>query len=373
MGTVWKGKKGSPVAEKTQEMTGRGQFSPNKKNELKDNRDNLIDNLKAFLIVLVIFGHVNTKLRSVGELTRLYYFIHTFHMPCFAFTSGYLAKTVMKDGKFRGERYFSTLWLFVFFRLVNCGTARAFGHPAKLEFFDIESAAWYLLALSAWYVLVPLLLSMRPAVGLAVTVLAGLLVGYADNVGTFLTFSRMLVFLPFFAAGLYLPREKLMGFVERYGKMRILAVVFLLAAASYFVFVGNPLKSCARIVFGGTPYSVALKTYAPYGFFIRGGLYLFAALVSMACVLAVPRRKMWFSYVGKYSLAVYILHIFVRDILVYAGVFTKIKKLPGRYMLLSIPACVAAALVLGNPFFGKLMNFVANPVREWKRWRAKNL
>ncbi|MDE6874824.1 MAG: acyltransferase family protein [Lachnospiraceae bacterium] len=342
-----------------------------KSGDLKDTRDYFIDNLKAFLIVLVIWGHVESNLRPVGELTRLYYFIHTFHMPCFAFTSGYLAKSVVKDGKFRAERYFSTLWLFVFFRLMNCGIAHAFGRQTKLEFFDISSAAWYLLALSAWYVLVPLLLSMKPRTGLAVTTLSGLLVGYADNVSTFLTFSRMVVFLPFFAAGLYLSKEGLAGFLSKYEKLRIPAAVFLLLAAGGFVFLGNPLGSCARIVFGGMPYSVALKTYAPYGFFIRGGLYLFAVLVSAACMLLVPRRKLWFSYVGKYSLAIYILHILVRDALLYAGVFGKIKKLPGIYMLLSIPACVAAALVLGNPVFGKAMNWVADPVKQWRQREKK--
>lgn len=348
-------------------MLGGGQFCPDKNNKSESTRDDVIDNLKAFLIVLVIWGHVEPYLRPVDELTRLYHFIHTFHMPCFAFTSGYLAKSVMKDGNFRADRYFSTLWLFALFRLGNYLTSHAFGRAASLEFFDISGAAWYLLALSAWYVLVPLLLSMKPRTGLIVTTLSGLLIGYAGNVSTFLTFSRMVVFLPFFAAGLYLSRERLAGFLDKYRKLRIPAALFFLAAAGCFVFLGNPLGSCARIVFGGMPYRVALKTYAPYGFFIRGGLYLFAALILAACILVMPRTKMWFSYVGKYSLAVYILHIFVRDILLYAGVFGKIKKFPGIYMLLSIPACVLAALVLGNPLFGKAMNWLANPGRKWRR------
>ena len=336
---------------------------------LNDNRDYFIDNLKAFLMVLVIWGHVEPNLRHVGELTRLYYFIHTFHMPCFAFTSGYLAKGIMKDGKFRAERYFSILWLFAVFRMMNYLIPRILGQPASLGFLDIKSAAWYLLALSGWYVLVPLLSSLKPRTGLILTTLAGLLVGYADSVNSFLALSRMVVFLPFFTAGLYLSREKLTGFLSKYEKLRIPAAVFLLLAAGAFVFLGNPLGSCKRIVFGGMPYEVALKSFAPYGFFIRGGLYLFATVISVACMLVVPRRKMWFSYVGKYSLAVYILHVLVRDILLYAGVFRRIRKLPGRFMLLSIPACVAAALILGNPLFGKAMNWVANPVREWKRWR----
>jgi len=66
-----------------------------------DNRDYFWDNLKAFLMVLVIFGHTVTSLREVKEITGLYYFVYTFHMPLFVFTSGFMAKTIMRDGKFR--------------------------------------------------------------------------------------------------------------------------------------------------------------------------------------------------------------------------------------------------------------------------------
>ncbi len=45
-----------------------------KSGELKDTRDYFIDNLKAFLIVLVIWGHVESNLRPVGELTRLLFY-----------------------------------------------------------------------------------------------------------------------------------------------------------------------------------------------------------------------------------------------------------------------------------------------------------
>lgn len=336
------------------------------KNEaIKDNREYFMDNLKAFLIVLVIFGHVVTSLRPVSEISRLYYFVYTFHMPCFAFTSGYMAKSMMKNGKFRADRYFSTLWLYVFFRTANYLIARAFGRKASLELFDVSGAPWYLLALSAWYLMVPLLLSMKAYVGVIVTTLAGLLIGYADNVDSYLALSRTIVYLPFFTIGLYLSRERLDIFLSK--KLRIPAFLLLAASAGYFVFVGNPLSGISKIVFGGTPYSSTLKALAPYGFFIRGGLYLFAIVISAACMFWIPRRKMWFSYVGRYSLAVYILHIFVRDAMKWSGVFGKIKKLPGRYMLLSIPACVIAALILGNPLFGKAMNWIANPFREIKK------
>ncbi|MBQ9120243.1 MAG: acyltransferase family protein [Lachnospiraceae bacterium] len=333
-----------------------------------DNRDYFVDNLKAFLMVLVIFGHVVTSLRGVKEMSALYYFVYTFHMPLFVFTSGYMAKGIMKDGKFRVDRYFSILWMYFFFRVANYLLGRQLGHSSKFKLLEVSGAPWYLLAMSAWYLMVPLLLSMKPLVGVIVATMAGLLMGYVEEAEDFLAISRIAVYLPFFAIGLYVSKERLDNFLNK--RLRIPALLLLAGACGYFVFVGNPLKPIKKIVFGGTPYSATLGELEPYGFLIRGGLYLFAVLIGVACMFLIPRRKMWFSYVGKYSMAVYILHIFVRDAMKYTGVFTEIKKLPGRYMFLAIPACAVAALVLGNPLFGKLINWISNPFRSLKRKKA---
>ncbi len=330
-----------------------------------DNRDYFLDNLKAFLMVLVIFGHIVTSLRSVKEISSLYYYVYTFHMPCFVFTSGYMAKGIMKNGKFRADRYFSILWLYFVFRIASYELTKAYGKAGSLDLFDISAAPWYLLALSVWYLCVPLLQSLKPVVGIALTTAAALLIGYADSVGTYLSLSRIVVFLPFFAMGLYLSKEKLDMFLSK--KLRIPALLLLMITCGYFVFVGNPLTGVGKIVFGGTPYSAFMKELTPYGGLIRAGLFLFAALISACCMLLTPRRKMWFSYVGKYSLAVYILHILVRNWMKYEGIFTKIKKLPAKYMWFSIPACVIAALILGNPVFGKILNWISNPFRGLKK------
>lgn len=333
--------------------------------QCKDNREYFIDNLKAFLMVLVIFGHVATSLQYRKENSGLYYFIYIFHMPCFAFTSGYMAKSMVKNGKFRADRYFSTLWLYAFFRTAACLIERAYGREKEIDLFDVSGAPWYLLALSAWYLMVPLLLAIKPYAGVIITTLAGLLVGYADNVDTYVSLSRMLVFLPFFTIGLYLSKEKLDVFLSK--KLQIPAFLLLAVTAGYFVFVRNPISGISKIVYGGTPYKTALNTLAPYGFLIRGGVYLAAVVLSAACMLLIPRRRMWFSYVGRYSLAVYILHIFVRDVMKWSGVFRRLKKLPSKYMLLAFPLCAVAALILGNPLFGKAVNWIANPFREIRR------
>lgn len=51
------------------------------------------DNAKALLIILVVFGHlVETNLRANTLYLTLYPLIYAFHMPAFAFVTGYLSK-----------------------------------------------------------------------------------------------------------------------------------------------------------------------------------------------------------------------------------------------------------------------------------------
>ena len=55
-------------------------------------RDYRIDNTKGILIILVVIGHFLLPVASTRFTTNSLYLIYTFHMPCFIFISGYLAK-----------------------------------------------------------------------------------------------------------------------------------------------------------------------------------------------------------------------------------------------------------------------------------------
>ena len=60
---------------------------------MEKNRDYLFDNYKAFLIFLVVVGHVIGPSVSSNEFLRiLKWFIVSFHMPAFIFISGYFSK-----------------------------------------------------------------------------------------------------------------------------------------------------------------------------------------------------------------------------------------------------------------------------------------
>lgn len=52
-------------------------------------RNSKMDNIKAFLVFCVVFGHMLELCATGGTLYRV---IYSFHMPAFIFKSGYFAR-----------------------------------------------------------------------------------------------------------------------------------------------------------------------------------------------------------------------------------------------------------------------------------------
>lgn len=71
------------------------------------------DNIKGFLIILVIFGHCRCNLQDSPINNVLVDAIYMFHMPAFVFVSGYFSKSE------HSRSFFPIMNLFVAFILLN--------------------------------------------------------------------------------------------------------------------------------------------------------------------------------------------------------------------------------------------------------------
>ena len=116
-------------------------------------RNYRIDNMKAVLIILVVIGHFLLPVSSTRFTTNSQYLIYSFHMPAFVFLSGYLAKGVYRNGKFRWEKAFRLAWLYILFEIgVHITEGLLAGHIGwKIDFFHESGAPWYLLAMVFLY------------------------------------------------------------------------------------------------------------------------------------------------------------------------------------------------------------------------------
>ena len=330
-------------------------------------RNYSIDNLKAVLMVCVVLIHVVLCLDHGRILSVTHQFMLIFTMPCFVFLSGYLSKGILKDGKFHWERVFSMLWMYVFFKLVWFALEYICKGEAKFDLLTVASSPWYLLALSIWYLLVPILIAFPKKYVIISTVLIGIFSGYISIFSTFLSLSRVLVYLPFFTIGLLLEKEQMEFFTRR--NLRLPALAILLLIVFWFIFLFDKIWVFASLYYGEYPYEqIMSEEFVPYGGLVRTLVFLLAGIISMCLLAIVPKRKVFFSYVGKNTLAVYILHALIRNVLEYKGVFKWINEtISQTQMLWVVPVVIVATLFIGNPLFGKMFDFILNPFKFFQK------
>jgi len=167
-------------------------------------RDHKMDNIRAFLIFLVVFGHFMEPLGNSGKLSYINEVIYSFHMPAFLFVSGYFAR-------FKPRRIvFSFLYPYLILQIVYAYFLRILsGAPVegiKVTFSVPDYTLWYLPAMAFFCLLIPLIdvrgAKKRLAV-IGVSIAVSLISGMDPNIEYPFAMGRILSFLPFFLMGFY--------------------------------------------------------------------------------------------------------------------------------------------------------------------------
>lgn len=114
-------------------------------------RDYIFDNLKALLIILVVFGHVIEYFNIFSKIKGV---IYIFHMPFFIFISGYFSK---KSDNIENKTIKYILIPFFLFNSIYmlCIENTQMSFLEKLKEINIFKASylyWYLLSLFFWKV-----------------------------------------------------------------------------------------------------------------------------------------------------------------------------------------------------------------------------
>ena len=160
-----------------------------------------MDNLKGILIVLVVVGHFLELCMGKGVSRYLYILIYFFHMPLFVYCSGYFAKCTKV-----GERIIKRLLLpYVIFQMLYILFERVvLKNEMKMQFSKPYWILWYLVAMIAWTILLPVVATdsrKKQLMIFVISVVAALLAGYDSGVGRSMSLSRIIVYFPFFLLG----------------------------------------------------------------------------------------------------------------------------------------------------------------------------
>jgi len=267
------------------------------------NRNYLLDNLKVVLIFFVVFGHViEFYIKDNSVLRILYIFIYIFHMPLFIFISGYLSKNFyrMKRKAVRNLLIPYIIFNMIWYTAVYIAT--------KKVMFSVISPGWtlwYLLSLFFWRISLKYLVKFRYV--LILSFLVGAIVGVIPSVGSMLSISRTIVFLPFFLLGYY-TKEKHLERIGNFNKLlSILGIIIFLLFSIYIVKMDLFDYKFLYYSYSFKALDVSLLS----GIIFRIILYVSSIILSICVIALVPKKKHSYTNLGKASINIYVFHIYL--------------------------------------------------------------
>ncbi|PRR80287.1 acyltransferase family protein [Clostridium vincentii] len=273
---------------------------------LIDKRNYLFDNLKGFLIICVIIGNSLEYANPTSiDLNYFILFLYIFHMPLFAFISGYFN---IRSKRTTQEKVISILKIYLFAQIFYfLANKLLFGDlNSKINFFAPTWTMWYFISLMSWYIISDFIKNKKR--WFIISILISLYVGFDQSIGSYASISRTFFFLPYFIAG--------MGFKEEYFeklrkykyKLAIVSVVFFIILYSVSDFV--PVE----LFFEYTNYS----TYSDsslFAFIIRIFHYISSFVVIAFLIGVAPKTRTSLSKIGQASLVLYVSHGFIIKLL----------------------------------------------------------
>lgn len=330
---------------------------PKSEKPAEKGRDPYFDNARFLLVALVVLGHLLSPVRESSE--ALYFannFLASFRMPALILITGYFTKHIWKDK----ERFVKRLVLGILFPYVvfqsfylwMLGLVQTLPELAA-NLFAPSFGMWFLLSLLFWnLLLLPFSKLKHPILVSAVIALA---IGWVDGAGEFLSLSRTFVFLPLFLMGHYAKKEQLDWFKSWKAKV----VSLFSAAASLLLLSAFSLDQARDALLARHPY-VQVADSMLEGTWLRLVFYLIMFLGILAFLPWVPRRKWFFTYLGRRTAYVYVLHLF------FINLFTLLELFPKElgwsiYLALPVVWLAIVFLVSSTPVV-----FLAKPIVEGK-------
>lgn len=320
------------------------------------------DNAKALLIILVVVGHALDTVLDTPASYGINFSIYAFHMPLFIFIFGYFSKRALGGERFPWKRLRGYVLLYLAMRAAKLIILAATGNMTlpQLYLFSASDDTWYLMACALWCVLGYGLLHMRPVkpwILLSLSIGLAMLAGYDARVSDTLALSRVLVFLPYFLAGLLIPPDWVEKLRRPGFRWAALAVVICLAGLMLWQQAWfHPLRP---LFTGRNPYqNVKAMPYA-WGALYRLGSYALSGVLSAAVLLLCSNRRLpLVSRLGARTMQVYFWQMVVIAVLRGTGLLARLHGSVPLWFYITLFAAIT--FVLGLKPLGVPVGWLVN-------------
>lgn len=306
----------------------------------------IFDNMKAVLMILVVFGHLLELIKG-DTASFIYRAVYCFHMPLFIFIFGFFTKAD-NSKSMKKNLIVYCIWqiLYLVFNGLTSGTY------IVIQFTTPYWLMWFLLTMIEYMLIVPIINTddrQKQITIIAVSVLISLLSGYDSNIGYYMSLSRTCVFLPFFVTGFYAKKYSSL-IADKAMKKNIMITSLLLSA--FFIGVSFWFIADGTII--------EQNLYGAFSYSNQGGSVLVRLVIMLSAIgygiilfYIMPDKQLPFiTKIGANTFPVYLLHGFLVKCLGISG----LVKGEG---ILTIAAALGIAILvtylLGNKYVSRFM------------------
>lgn len=313
-------------------------------------------NVRFALIALVFLASgIEPVIGRFGTLHALYTWIYMFHMPLFAFVTGYFARPNLLGRK--GNGVLQTVAVqYVIFQTLYTAADLLFFHSIedRPSFFLPFLMLWFLLAHFGWRCALRVMAAMRIKHPIFWSAVLGVAIGYWDGNGSWLSLSRMFVFLPFFTAGYAVHPSRILALYNGWLRKAMgSASLALLAVIPFLAWESTP-----DWLYGKFTYS-EMGVAGVHAGLARFGGYLLQAASGAAFLALISRRASKWTDMGSRALYVFLLHgLFVRS-WIRMDVYEEIRDWIGIGLLFAV--IVGLTIMLAMPQIRSLTRWLIEP------------
>lgn len=317
-------------------------------------------NLRFLLIICVFIGNaIEPLIQDIDAMHALYVWIFTFHMPLFVFVTGHFAKTNLLGLPGRRLMLQISLQYVIFQSLYSILDVAVFKvQNVHHSFFAPYLLLWFLASHLCWRVLLTVMNKWTPRQQLAVSLALGVLVGYLQVDGVWLSLSRTFVYLPFFIAGYHFSFAYLEKFLTPLARAITMSFAGVMLVA--VVLWGQLID--AGWLYGSMTYG-QLGHDEWYAGAYRLALYALQLLAGIAFLSFVPLRVSRLTDLGRRTLYVFLLHGFIIRFAAASPLYDRITNTAASAML--IVGAIFLTLVLSHPLVRKWTSPVIEPPVQW--------
>ena len=276
------------------------------------------DNLKGFLMIMVVMGHFVNQYAAYSTMMRsIALFIYSFHMPLFIFLAGLFSK------KWDGTRPFNwsrPLYFFILgylLKILIYAVKVAYHKDDGFTPFADTGLPWYMFAMAAFMILSWLVRNCNPWILMPIWIVAACLAGYLFWINSVLSLSRIIVFFPFYYLGYELDQKQVRSFTDRPWVRVVSVLVIGLTIWLCFTRI-DTLFPYIRLLTSRNPYSTI--HVAGIGFKDRLLFYLITSIISTAFISLTPAPAIPLLHTtGSRTLQIYFWHRPILYVLMFCG------------------------------------------------------